>query len=83
MSTINASQLNQKIVALPEEFLQDLNDYIDFLTFKSKEKDWSKKLTKEQILLIEKGKKDIEENSVLSHSEARKRIDIYIKNKSI
>ncbi len=83
MSTINASQLNQKIVDLPEHLLQEVNNYIDYLTYISKEKDWSINLTKEQTLLIEKGKKDIEENSVISHNEARKRIENYIKNKSI
>ncbi len=83
MSTINVSQLNQKILELPEHLLQEVNDYIDYLAFKSKETEWSKKLSKEQILLIEKGKKDIEENNIISHSEARKRIKNYIKNKSL
>jgi hypothetical protein len=82
MSTINANQLNQKIIALPDHLLQEVNNYIDYLTYKSEEKDWSINLTKEQSLLIEKGKKDIEENRVISHNEARKRIENYIKNKS-
>jgi len=83
MSTINANQLNQKIIALPDHLLQEVNNYIDYLTYKSEEKDWSINLTKEQSLLIEKGKKDLEENNVISHTEARKRIENYIKNKSI
>jgi hypothetical protein len=82
MATINASQLNQKIKLLPANLLQEVNDYIEYLTFKSSQKDWANDLAKEQISLIEKGKKDLEENRVISHKEARKQIDNYIKNKT-
>jgi phosphoserine aminotransferase len=82
MATINASQLNQKIKLLPANLLQEVNDYIEYLTFKSSQKDWANDLAKEQISLIEKGKKDTEENRVISHKEARKQIDNYIKNKT-
>jgi phosphoserine aminotransferase len=82
MATINASQLNQKIKLLPANLLQEVNDYIEYLTFKSSQKDWANDLTNEQISLIEKGKKDIEENRLVSHKEARERIKNYIQNKS-
>jgi phosphoserine aminotransferase len=82
MATINASQLNQKIKLLPANLLQEVNDYIEYLTFKSSQKDWANDLAKEQISLIEKGKKDIEENRLVSHKEARERIKNYIQNKS-
>jgi hypothetical protein len=82
MTTINASQLNQKIKLLPSHLLQELNDYIEFLAFKSSQKDWANDLANEQISLIEKGKKDIEENRLVSHKEARERIKNYIQNKS-
>jgi phosphoserine aminotransferase len=82
MATINASQLNQKIKLLPANLLQEVNDYIEYLTFKSSQKDWANDLTNEQISLIEKGKKDLEENRLVSHKEARERIKNYIQNKS-
>jgi hypothetical protein len=82
MATINASQLNQKIKLLPANLLQEVNDYIEYLTFKSSQKDWANDLTNEQISLIEKGKKDIEENRLVSHKEARERIKNNIQNKS-
>ena len=81
MKTISASQLNQKINQLPVNLLQEVNDYIEYLAYKSSKKDWADALTEVQISLIEKGKRDIEENRVVSHKEARKRIDSYIKSK--
>lgn len=83
MSSINASQLNQKIKLLPPNLLQEVNDYIEFLTFKSSKKDWEEQLSEQQISLIEKGKKDIEQNRVMSHIEAKEKIKNYIKNKSL
>ena len=82
MSTITASQINKKIKSLPANLLEELDKYIDFLTFKS-QPDWADQLTEQQISLIEKGKKDIEENKVISHKEAKERIKSYIKNKSV
>jgi hypothetical protein len=82
MASINASQLNQKINQLPDNLLQEVNDFIEYLAFKSSQKDWANDLSKEQILLIENGKKDIKKNKVVSHKEARKRIENYIKEKT-
>lgn len=82
MATINASQLNKKIKLLPPNLLEEVNDYIEYLTFKSSQKDWANDLDKEQISLIEKGKNDLEENRFFSHMEARERIKNYIQNKS-
>ena len=81
MATINASQLNQKIKQLPVNLLQEVNDYIDFLAYKSSQKEWANELTEDQISLIEKGKNDIEENRTIPHKDARKQINSYIKNK--
>lgn len=44
--------------------------------------DWATELSESQLSLIEKGRKDIEENRVIPHSEAKKRIKEYIENKS-
>ncbi len=78
MSKINAFELSQKISLLPVHLLQEVNDYIEFLTFKSSQKDWADNLTNNQKTLIEKGKNDIEENKVITHKGARKLINKYI-----
>ena len=83
MSTINASQLNQKIKRLPVNLLQEVDDYIEFLTYKSSQKDWADDLNPEQISRLEKGKQDIIENKIISHQDARKIIDSYLKRKNI
>ena len=81
MNTITASQINQKVNALPEMLLQDLDDYIDFLRYKYAQKDWSDNLTQQQVQLIEKGRNDIAQGRVFSHTEAKEKIKNYIKNK--
>lgn len=83
MATITASQINLKINALPTNLLYEVDKYIDFLTFKSANSDWAEELSEQQISLIEKGKKDIEENRVIPHHEAKEQIKNYIKNKSL
>ncbi|WP_310557273.1 hypothetical protein [Flavobacterium sp.] len=83
MATITASQLNQKIKSLPINLLYEVDKYIEFLAFKSSHSDWAEELSEQQISLIEKGKKDIEENRVMSHTEAKEKIKNYIKNKSL
>ena len=83
MATITASQINIKINALPINLLQEVDKYIEFLTFKSSHSDWAEQLSEQQISLIEKGKKDHEENRVIPHKEAKERIKHYIKNKSL
>ena len=81
MNTITASQINQKVNALPEMLLQDLDDYIDFLKYKYAQKDWSDNLTEHQVQLIEKGRNDIAQGRVFSDTEAKEKIKNYIKNK--
>lgn len=83
MTSINASQLYQKISQLPDGLLHEISNYIDYLVFKSSKNDWANELSSKQISLIEKGIKAIEENKVVTHKEARKRIDNYIKNKMV
>jgi hypothetical protein len=81
MNTITPLQINKKINLLPVTLLQEVDKYIDFLNFKYA--DWGQQLSENQITLIEKGTKDIEENRVISHKEAKEKIKNYIKNKSL
>lgn len=82
MDAVTVSQINKKIKSLPVNLLQEVDKFIDFLTYKSSHSDWSEQLSDEQLGLIEKGKKDIEENRVFSHNEAKKRIAAHIKSKT-
>jgi hypothetical protein len=81
MKTITSIQVNKKINSLPPSLLQEVDKYIDFLTYKYS--DWAEQLSEQQIQLIEKGIKDIEENRLIPHKEAKERIKNYIKNKSV
>jgi hypothetical protein len=81
MSSAIVSKINQKIKSLPANLLQEVYQYIDFLKYKNEQSDWSKSVSEDQLSLIEKGKKDIEEGRVYSHKEAKHKIADYIKNK--
>jgi hypothetical protein len=81
MKTITPLQVNQKINSLPASLLQEVDKYIDFLTYKYS--DWADQLSEQQIKFIEKGTKDIEENRLIPHKEAKERIKTYIQNKSV
>jgi hypothetical protein len=82
MNAVTVSQINKKIKSLPVNLLQEVDKFIDFLTYKSSHPDWSEQLSDEQMRLIEKGKKDIEENRIFTHEEAKQRIAAHIKNKT-
>lgn len=49
---------------------------------KGRDVDWATKLSEGQLSLIEMGRKDIDENRIIPHKEAKKRIKDYIKSKS-
>lgn len=81
MKTVTPLEVTKKINALPASLLQEVDKYIDFLTYKYS--DWTEQLSEEQIHLIEKGMKDVEENRLISHKEAKEKIKNYIQNKSL
>lgn len=81
MKTITPLQVNKKINSLPASLLQEVDKYIDFLNYRYS--DWAEQLSEDQIQLIEKGTKDIEENRLIPHKEAKERIKEYTKNKSV
>ena len=81
MSSATISKISQKIKSLPENLLQEVDQYIDFLKYKNDQTDWSESVSEDELSLIKKGKKDIEEGRVYSHKEAKQKIADYIKNK--
>ena len=83
MEKITPLQISQKINSLPATLLLEVDKYIDFLTYKYSQSDWAEKLSEQQMQLVEKGKKDIEENRVMSHKEAKEKIKNHIKNRTI
>ncbi|TRX38104.1 DUF2281 domain-containing protein [Flavobacterium sp. ZT3R18] len=82
MPSATVSKINQKIKSLPADLLQEVDQYIDFLKYRNDQSDWSKSIAENQFLLIEKGKKDIEEGRIYTHKEAKQKIADYIKSKT-
>lgn len=82
MDSATASKLNQKIKMFPEDLLQEVDKFVDYLKFKSENSDWSETLNDDQKLLIEKGSEDISKGRTYTHTEAKQRIKDHIKSKS-
>jgi predicted transcriptional regulator len=61
----------------------EVDKYIDFLKYKHSQNDWADELSEQQIQLVEKGKKDIEENRIITHKEAKEKIKNHIRNKAL
>jgi Ser-tRNA(Ala) deacylase AlaX len=83
METITPLQISQKINSLPITLLLEVDKYIDFLKYKYSQSDLAEKITEQQMQLVEKGKKDIDQNRIMSHNEAKETIKNHIKNRSL
>ncbi len=81
MNKMSITQINQKINSLPEDMLKELDEYIDFFKYKYSQKELKVNLTEQQLQLIEKGRNDLIQGKVLSHSEAKEKIKNHVKNK--
>jgi len=82
---ITIKHLQDNIQTLPEDFYEEVNDFVDFLKSKKRNmnsQDWAENLTDYQKKSIDKGLDDIENGRVYSHSEAKERIRNYLLQKS-
>lgn len=82
MSTISTADINKKINTLPISLLVEVDKFIDFLNFKEQQFDWANQLTETQLLLVNKGRKDIKENKIYSNQRAKEMINDYKNSKA-
>lgn len=82
MSTISIADINKKINTLPISLLVEVDKFIDFLNFKEQQFDWANQLTETQLLLVNKGRKDIKENKIYSNQRAKEMINDYKNSKA-
>jgi len=81
---ITLKDLENNIRTLPENFYEEVNDFIDFLKTKytrTNGDDWSGILSEPQRESIKKGVDDIQNDRTLSHESAQKKIKDYITSK--
>ncbi|MGB3453622.1 MAG: DUF2281 domain-containing protein [Moheibacter sp.] len=80
MEAIAIKRLTEKIKDLPENMIQEISDFVDFLVYRN-QKDWYDLLTPEEKQAIEEGLKDIEEGRVISHEKVMEEMRQYIQTK--
>lgn len=68
------SDINKSISSLPDNALEDLKKYIDFLAYKHG--DWADALTDAERISIDKG--NIDDSNVKSHSLVQEKMRKYI-----
>ena len=81
---ITLKDLENNIKTLPENFYEEVNDFIDFLKTKynrTNNEDWSGILSEPQRESLKKGLDDIENGRTISHENAQKKIKDYIASK--
>jgi hypothetical protein len=72
-----ASDINDRISALPKEALNELEKYIDFLAYKHG--DWSLELSDEQSNSVNRGLNDIESESTFTHFQVQEKMKNYLR----
>lgn len=80
MEALAIKRLTEKIKDLPENMIQEISDFVDFLVYRN-QKDWYDLLTPEEKQAIEEGLKDIEEGRVISHEKVMEEMRQYIQTK--
>lgn len=81
---ITLKDLENNIRTLPENFYEEVNDFIDFLKTKytrTNAEEWSGMLSEPQRESLKKGLEDIENGKTISHESAQKKIKDYITSK--
>ena len=81
MNASSLNQINSKLKSIPDTFLNDVIDYLEYLSFKTGSKDWADKLSEEELKLIKAGEDDIKEGRVFSNETALKKIKAHLKAK--
>lgn len=81
MDSITASKLSQKLKLLPDDLLQEVDKFVDYLKYKSEHNDWSDDLTDSQKNSVKSGSEDIANGKTYSHAEAKQIIKEHINRK--
>ena len=82
MDSTIALKLSQKIKLLPDDLIQEVDKFVDYLKYKSEhDDDWSVDLTDNQKQSIKDGSEDISNGKTYSHAEAKQIIRKHINSK--
>lgn len=82
MNTLTLNKINDKLKNIPDTLAQDILSFIDYLDFKSTNKDWYHELSDNEIALIQQGDNDIKNGKTYSHSQAKSLIAQHLQNKT-
>ena len=81
MRNVALNQINTKLKSIPDNFVKDIIEYLDYLSFKANTGDWATELTAKELQLVKRGTKDLKNGAVFSHHEATAKINAHIKQK--
>ena len=64
---VTVSEINRKVSSLPVKALEELEKYIEFLTYKHG--DWSIELSEEQNLSLQRGLLEMDNNHIVPNED--------------
>ena len=83
MNTNTINKINEKLKVMPDDVVDDILKYLDFLNFEKKDSDWQDDLSDLEHTLIKQGQDDLINNRTYSHQEALELIQHHINAKRL
>ncbi|HNE50737.1 MAG: hypothetical protein U0T31_04075 [Chitinophagales bacterium] len=82
MNVLTLNKINEKLKRIPDTLAQDVLNYLDYLDFKSSNRDWYQELSDSEMALIQQGDDDIKNGKTYSHTQAKSLIAQHIQSKT-
>jgi len=73
------NQINNKLKSIPDNFVNDIMEFLEFLSFRANAKDWAAHLTPKDSQLIKRGADDLKNGRTHSHESAMKKINAHVR----
>lgn len=81
MNAITLNKINHKLQNIPDNFVNDIIAYLDFLSFKANTPDWATSLSEKELELVKRGTDDLKNGRSYKHADAMKKIAAHIKKR--
>ncbi|MEO5570582.1 MAG: hypothetical protein ABIT08_00905 [Bacteroidia bacterium] len=78
MKASELNQINNKLKSIPDTFVNDIMEFLEFLSFRANAKDWAEHLTAKDSQRIKRGADDLKKGRTYTHERAMKKINAQV-----
>ena len=82
MNVLTLNKINEKLKRIPDTLAQDVLNYLDYLDFKSSNRDWYPRALDSEMALIQQGDDDIKMEKHIPHTQAKSLIAQHIQKQN-